>query len=229
MRPIHQNDIDSYIEPRLITITFKDKLFKHDSGMGRNAREQFKLSKLELEKRITGYCHKMILVAELTKNGNIHYHGLLDFKNEHGPELFTDDIKKSKYIGFIQMMLPNNDQHLKQFKSYMLKDYGKTLTIINKNTKHIDDIMNIVLSSVASIKIKKKSSCLRRWLDSSQGDESSSPSSLDKNIIDIYEDITPEPKPKPMDDEVLQWIIDNDEQDIITKKVNGKTVIIGYN
>lgn len=170
------------------TITLKPTCFNHPSGMGRNAKSQLMISQEKINNMISSVSDDYIMVAELTKNGNIHYHAIINFnKLEYGKELFVDAGKNSKIVGFTAITEANDENHFKKFKEYILKDYEKTSNIINKTIKHIDDMINIV-SLPSSIKIKKTSNCLRRWLEVSQGDASSASSEpLDQNIIQEYD------------------------------------------
>ena len=135
------------------TFTLKNTVFNHDSGMGRNAKQQYILSQREIMKRVSGYTKNMIIVAELTKNGNIHFHGLMEFKNDLSKDLLIDDLKGNRYIGHTLIQNANNENHYEKFKEYLLKDYIKTLTIVNKNTKHIDDVIDIFTAYSLKVKI----------------------------------------------------------------------------
>ena len=195
IKPTHEERIQTFSHPQLktITITFKEKLYKHDSGMGRNAKEQFKLAYNTIIRDLAG---NYVIVAELTKQGNIHFHGLLYTHDEYGTDIIKDDMKRHKLFGLPQIDTPNNTLHLETFKKYMMKDYEKTLTIINKNTKHEDDIQDIVISSVSPKRGPKGQFNIRRWAegdeDGSLDPSSSSPSCPSPSQLNIITQYTME-------------------------------------
>lgn len=185
----HQETINSFKEHLTGTITLKPSVFTHDkSGMGRNAKSQFNITGQKIKETLEGFSESFLMAAELTKNGNIHYHLMIKFKYDFGLELLIDHIKTSKIIGFVKIEPPNNKAHEEAFKNYILKDYIKTYSIINKNVNHENDLKDIVfVPSIKKIKASNKFMSLFSSKSSKEGeDEGYSSSSLD-NLIFTYD------------------------------------------
>jgi len=186
---IHKNKVslsynyDNYLTG---TITLKPSVYSHASGMGRNAKSQLMMTADKLNDKISGYASDHIMVAEITKSGNIHYHLLLKPKEDYSIDLLKDDLKPSKLFGFVSIVRANNQQHHDTFKDYILKDYKKTMTIINKSIKHEDDIKDIVFLPSSIKRIKTSNGSLGKWLDSQSESDASLPFPLDDFILQSY-------------------------------------------
>lgn len=109
------------------TITLKPPLYRF------NLREQIEKTKDKLLK-MTNYVAKLTLVAEVTKNLNVHYHGIVAFEKEdqyHGCSeqycaAFKDVFRKSKDFGFICIKPIDN---FPKWVAYILKDRKRTFAL----------------------------------------------------------------------------------------------------
>jgi len=82
-------------------------------------------------------CEAYYLVPEITKNGNIHYHAIANFKDGNSRMMATllcDMVKPNKYIGNTKV----NDcqvaiEDYGRTVEYLFKEYKTTLKMINFN------------------------------------------------------------------------------------------------
>lgn len=85
---------------------------------------------------LTEYCNKYIIVAELTKRAVVHYHCLLEYKDEYSEYNIIDSLKyKSKILGkpyMNQHLIRNKDEWTRAY-NYITKELNKTHIIVNKN------------------------------------------------------------------------------------------------
>lgn len=83
-----------------LTITLKPIMFK-----SKDATDQFDATYKSLLLFLYQVCNQITLVAELTKNSNIHYHSIITFKRAHDiayqRKLLNDMFRKSKEIGYL--------------------------------------------------------------------------------------------------------------------------------
>lgn len=108
------------------TITLKPPLYRF------NLREQIEKTKDKLLK-MCNYVAQFTLVAEVTKNFNIHYHGIVNFEvdykftnNEQYCAEFKDVFRKSKDFGFICIKPIDN---FPKWVAYILKDRKRTFEL----------------------------------------------------------------------------------------------------
>jgi len=99
-------------------------------------RQQLKKSKGILCDILNAYCTKYIIVAELTKKAVIHYHCLLEYRNEYSECNIIDSLKyKQKILGnpyMNQHMISNKYEWIRAY-NYITKELNKTHIIVNKN------------------------------------------------------------------------------------------------
>jgi hypothetical protein len=102
------------------------------------ASSQYKRSLKSLIELLKIFTDQFIIIPELTKAGNIHYHAIANFKRtmEYPKEQLIDCIKIHKIIGTVYINpLPIPAIEIQRTLDYMEKDYLKTYTIINRQLK----------------------------------------------------------------------------------------------
>jgi len=98
-------------------------------------REQYKKTFGKLAKLLQNYCDKYLIVIELTKDCNVHYHLLMTFhNNEEGitQMLFLNDYKRIQELGFKKLEKVSNLQNV---FNYLIKEIPKTYKVINPKGK----------------------------------------------------------------------------------------------
>lgn len=109
-----------------VTITLKPKIYKFLTVT------QFDITRLHLVEQLSKHTDKFILVPEVTKLGNIHYHAIIH--NSRGIVSFINAIKKQykNNIGFMKVT-PNpldNKESLDRAYEYLVKDLHVTSNYI---------------------------------------------------------------------------------------------------
>lgn len=119
-----------------ITVTLCPKLNRMD------ITKQYDYSAYEVEqtlKRID-YVDSLTLVAEITKNCNLHFHGIIKFnieKHKHIIYKFKNDLKEYNFlIGFIDIKQITD---FPGWKEYISKDLQTTKEVIGRRPVLIDD------------------------------------------------------------------------------------------
>lgn len=119
-----------------ITITLKPHMFEHQ------IRQQYRKTFNQLNKLLSVYTLKHLMVCEITKQGNIHFHVLCLFDPQYNQmvedneiieegltELFLrNEMKLKKEFGFIDIQRTINP---KKVFDYIIKDIPKTRKFIN--------------------------------------------------------------------------------------------------
>lgn len=123
-----------------LTLTLKPELYK--LPVRRQVRATFELIKELLEI----YCSRFVLVAELTRAVNVHFHCLVQFSSlmEFAQEKFLDALKYSKSLGN-PYLNPNEIVDVTSFVrayNYITKEYIKTFKVINDCRKTLVEIMH---------------------------------------------------------------------------------------
>lgn len=163
-----------------ITLTLKpNALIFKDSGLTKSALQQFKMSALALTSLIGSDADHYVFVPELTKAGTIHWHGVLQIKNELTIPLIRDMALGSKVFGRSDFQpLKNKNDIIK----YLSKDYKITYPIINRKNKK-DPLDIIIWPSYEKKKINKSINMSMFVIDNTN---SSSPD-VDR-IIGMFDD-----------------------------------------
>lgn len=114
-----------------ITITLKPKIYKIESKF------QYMHTSLEVE----NICYRhgcMLICPELTKDGNVHYHGIMNFKSNVSRINFCNTLKKSRIIGYFKI----NSSPIEMWErtmNYIVKEYLLTVTQLGKQMILFDD------------------------------------------------------------------------------------------
>lgn len=122
---------DVLIGQQHVTITL------HPDMYAQRAISQYKKSIKVLAKLLEAYTDRFLVVAELTRNGNVHYHVVLTWRasNDLAREMFNDDMKSlHKMFGNIlynEHVIENEKERLRVW-NYITKEIVKTKAIFNK-------------------------------------------------------------------------------------------------
>lgn len=131
---------------RFITATLKPQLYR------RTIRKQFLLTVQGLKMTADIYMSYYIIVPELTKANNIHYHIIAKFRDDmpFAEIKFQDCMKLSKNIGIVHI---NDADIIDKVRTveYLFKDYNKTKSLINLKKDELD----IILHRSKPIRFKK--------------------------------------------------------------------------
>lgn len=112
-----------------LTMTLKPSLFKLP------LQEQIERSMVDIYKFMEYLTAEGLLIAEITKNANIHYHGILTFnvRSKYSTYIeyhIKDLLRTSTKVGFI-CIKPVTEET--KWKQYILKDISATSALINMN------------------------------------------------------------------------------------------------
>lgn len=109
---------------QFITITLPPRAYKH------KAAKQHKLVKSTIYNIMRVHCKDFCIIAELTEQANVHYHGWFTEAYEHAMLFMLDNFKE--VVGFVKV---NKERitHVKRTYDYMRKDMANTAKIIGKN------------------------------------------------------------------------------------------------
>jgi len=109
-----------------MTVSLKPDLYKWC------ARKQLKLTFDKLSRYIKIYSNKFLMVAELTKKNNIHYHIIIHFNDIlYADTLLMETLKTSNEFGNTMINEKVITETQRTFE-YCVKDINKTYTIVNK-------------------------------------------------------------------------------------------------
>lgn len=118
-----------------VTMTVSPKLFKN------KAEHQYDDTVYVIIEYLRKIDHMgYTLVAEITKNANIHYHMMIDVKDMSlmkFTKLFKDLLRSENKLGFSCVKLVDNE---KGWTEYMLKDYNETYKLIGRPVIINDDL-----------------------------------------------------------------------------------------
>lgn len=119
-----------------VTISLQPSLYKH------KARQQLKKTQLHIMRILSGLSNDFYLVAELTKQCNIHYHACVmwkpstDFSQDDYKYLYYDIMKNSALFGITKVNeLVIAREHSQRTQDYMAKDIKRTNLIVNGKLK----------------------------------------------------------------------------------------------
>lgn len=118
-----------------ITVTLKPKVYKFLTAT------QFDITRLHLIEQLHKHTDKFIIVPEVTKLGNVHYHGIIH--SSRGIVSFINAIKKQgkNNIGFMKVT-PNpldSKENLDRAYEYVTKDLNITGNYINNMPLSYDE------------------------------------------------------------------------------------------
>lgn len=109
-----------------LTVTIKPKFYKYGSGT------QFDITRPTMSQVL--YNSRFALyVPEHTKQGNIHYHAIVKFKDEVNKIFILNSLKAKRDLGFIKLTpAPIKDKDaLKRSVTYMVKDLKSSARILH--------------------------------------------------------------------------------------------------
>lgn len=115
-----------------LTVTLKPEYYSNQ------IRQQYRKTYNVLTKFLQSHCDKYLLVTELTKDCNIHYHATLKLSTliYEGTDLsdmnFLNDFKTLKPFGFKKLESINNQENV---YNYCVKDIKKTHGLLNPVSK----------------------------------------------------------------------------------------------
>lgn len=97
----------------------------------RKAADQFKQTKDMLKNILKKFSDEFIMVAELTKQGNVHYHGWIKYRNSHDM-IDIHLLDTLKVIGLSHMKkIDNVEGSQKKTLEYMFKNWNATRQFIS--------------------------------------------------------------------------------------------------
>lgn len=110
-----------------ITQTLKPKFYKFNINLQRE------LTQNTIGQLLKEFSKEFILTCELTKQGNVHYHAIVVFKNSVSLIRFIEQTKKKNYIGMSRVTPAPilHDEGMVRSKEYLIKDVDKTIKFIN--------------------------------------------------------------------------------------------------
>ncbi len=107
---------------QFITITLPPKAYKF------KAKEQFERTKPGIMDTFLTHTNDYCLIAELTEQGNVHYHGWFTERYDRST-LFLLDHLKQRHLGFVQINKARINDVERTYK-YMCKDIDITKKLI---------------------------------------------------------------------------------------------------
>jgi len=117
------------------TVTLKPQCFKKD------ARAQFEGTADAIEEILCGLGYNVTCVAELTKNYNIHFHGIITFTKfsfyVNYQKLFVDKFRNNKVFGFVNIKQMEDESG---WIEYISKDFQTTFKSIYKEPIIVDTL-----------------------------------------------------------------------------------------
>jgi len=159
-----------------LTLRPNSKAITTAHGTNHKAVKQWKNSMKDLKSIVNLLYIQMVVIPELTKNGIIHYHGIIAEKESFQLDIMRDLLGVSKTFGRYDFQIP---KHLDETITYLFKDYNKTFHIINRlNRVHQEDIIYIHNGNPIQFKNKIKYNNLRDWLDAGTEDGPLEPSPI---------------------------------------------------
>lgn len=110
----------------------------------RKYRNQLNASFNVLNNILCNHFNRFIIVAELTKQSNIHYHMIGQLKENEGYHYLNDNMRYNKIQKMFGMHKVENKIHnIRQWIDYMFKDMDQTYKIINKKGSENYNIIHI--------------------------------------------------------------------------------------
>jgi len=116
--------------PNLVffTLTLRPKVYHYQ------AITQYELSYHRVKEHITRYTSKCDYVVELTKDCNIHFHGVCLFRDTLQRLCFVDVTRKSRLMGYVKINPPIEDNaSLHRVVNYLLKDIKDTMKLLHNS------------------------------------------------------------------------------------------------
>lgn len=115
------------------TITLQSKMFKY------TPQEQYDHTYLELCKRLKALGTTLTVIAELTLNANIHYHGVIQFHVKSKSHLvdFKNCFRTSKIFGYSVLKQIEDEAG---WSEYVLKNVRETTMTINRPAIIVDEM-----------------------------------------------------------------------------------------
>lgn len=113
-----------------VTFTLKPELYK------KRARTQFLMTNEKIIEVLKHVSKTIIMIPELTKQTNIHYHALIQFANRSRIDELIDICKMSKISKYITPYVNNN--YIKSIETftrtynYIMKEYKRTSSLIKE-------------------------------------------------------------------------------------------------
>lgn len=162
---------------KFVTITIRPHIILCPSGKKQTAKRQY----LKVINSLTNYLDNLtndyVMIAELTKAGAIHFHAIVNITDLFVAVL-TDSLNSSKHFGNTQIDCIEDLNHLNNIKNYLLKDYAKTLYVVNRLCKHEDDVIDIF--TVKTIKkIKPLNKTLEDYISLNQEEDKQTKFNID--------------------------------------------------
>lgn len=78
------------------------------------------------------WCTDFIYLPEITKQGNIHYHAIVTFKNEISMLRFIEQTKSKQWLGFMKITSNSIEDKVNMIRSkeYLIKDVETTIKFV---------------------------------------------------------------------------------------------------
>jgi len=125
------------------TLTLQPKYYKY------KPEEQYDMTYMSIFQTIWALGSNIAIIAELTKNYNIHYHGLIDSEGYSNlVKYFRDAFRNHKYVGYISIEQVVNEPKCKE---YIIKDLMHTKEQISRPPIIVDEL-NLVVAALDGLK-----------------------------------------------------------------------------
>lgn len=106
-----------------ITVTLDPRYYKL------TMREQYRKSFNKLNKLLSQFTIKHLLVCEMTKQANVHFHGIVKWEDESmSQHFFFESLKRNEIYGRSESQIIKGDTY-----SYITKDINTTYKLLNHN------------------------------------------------------------------------------------------------
>lgn len=123
---------NGYTQAYAFTVTLLPRLFQHPSEV------QFDTTYLKLKDKLIELSDTFTLIAEHTKNMNIHYHGVIKFltvRCKNAIKYFKDHFRRDKLFGFVDIKIMDDEDG---WRDYIKKEFKETLDVINRRPIIVD-------------------------------------------------------------------------------------------
>jgi len=169
--------LESMIFASFITITLKPEYYQ------RRARVQWSLLAKATDKLLMRYTDKYMIVPELTKAGNIHFHGFVKWTSriDYPMDRLIDDIKVNKVLGTI-FVTPNRISNVVRAQAamdYCFGEYQKTQAVLR-----VPDIINEWSYEYAKVALENKTI---KYIDGDIDNKTSTVEITDDLLFDILD------------------------------------------
>jgi len=124
------------------TVTLLPKIYRYP------AEKQYDLTYLHIMRILDGLSHAYTLIGELTRQSNLHYHGVIQYYNikarDNLIKKWNDAFRGSQYVGHTMIKQMDNE---KGWVDYIAKELPTTKEALNR-PPILNDHFNYIISSM---------------------------------------------------------------------------------